>query len=51
MQRSWITKENALVIHPTDIGDYGEYECVASNEEGEIQTARAFLNVQCIMLN
>ncbi|KAJ8922838.1 hypothetical protein NQ315_007873 [Exocentrus adspersus] len=44
--RSWITKDNTLVIRPADSGDYGEYECEASNAEGEKQTARAFLNVQ-----
>lgn len=47
MTRSWVTKDNTLVIRPTDSGDYGEYECEASNAEGEKQTARAFLNVQC----
>ncbi|XP_018573358.1 protein borderless [Anoplophora glabripennis] len=46
MTRSWITKDNTLVIRPTDSGDYGEYECEASNGEGEKQMARAFLNVQ-----
>ncbi|CAH0560339.1 unnamed protein product [Brassicogethes aeneus] len=46
VQRSWVTKENTLVIHPTDLGDYGEYECEASNDMGERQTTRAFLNVQ-----
>lgn len=47
MTRSWVTKDNTLVIRPTDSGDYGEYECEATNVEGERQTARAFLNVQC----
>ncbi|KAG5877032.1 hypothetical protein JTB14_005254 [Gonioctena quinquepunctata] len=46
MTRSWVTKDHTLVIHPTDSGDYGEYECEASNVDGERQTARAFLNVQ-----
>lgn len=44
--RSWMTKDNSLVIRPTDSGDTGEYECEASNYEGERQTARAYLNVQ-----
>ncbi|KAJ8936942.1 hypothetical protein NQ314_012123, partial [Rhamnusium bicolor] len=44
--RSWISKDNTLVIANTDSGDYGEYECEASNDEGEKQTAKAFLNVQ-----
>ncbi|CAH1159788.1 unnamed protein product [Phaedon cochleariae] len=46
MTRSWVTKENTLTIRPTNSGDIGEYECEASNYEGEKQTARAFLNVQ-----
>nr|XP_023011586.1 protein borderless [Leptinotarsa decemlineata] len=44
--RSWINKDHTLVIRPTDSGDFGEYECEASNADGERQTARAFLNVQ-----
>ncbi|VEN49372.1 unnamed protein product [Callosobruchus maculatus] len=44
--RSWVTKENTLVIRPTDSGDYGEYECEAYNSQGDKQTAKAFLNVQ-----
>jgi hypothetical protein len=47
MKRSYITKENTLVINPTDMGDYGEYECEVTNSDGEKQTAKAFLNVQC----
>lgn len=46
INRSWITKDNSLVIHPADSGDTGEYECEASNIDGERQTARAYLNVQ-----
>ncbi|KAJ3659401.1 hypothetical protein Zmor_011091 [Zophobas morio] len=46
IKRSYITKENTLVINPTDMGDYGEYECEVTNIEGEKQTAKAFLNVQ-----
>ncbi|XP_060531403.1 protein borderless [Cylas formicarius] len=45
-QRSTVEKDGTLTIHPTDMGDYGEYECEGSNIEGETQTARAFLNVQ-----
>lgn len=47
LKRSYVTKENTLIISPTDMGDYGEYECEVKNPEGERQTAKAFLNVQC----
>uniref|UniRef100_A0A6P7FQ61 Protein borderless n=1 Tax=Diabrotica virgifera virgifera TaxID=50390 RepID=A0A6P7FQ61_DIAVI len=46
INRSWVTKDNSLMIRPTDSGDTGEYECEASNAEQERQTARAYLNVQ-----
>lgn len=36
------------MISPTDMGDYGEYECEASNTVGDVQRAKAFLNVQCM---
>ncbi|KAF7270305.1 hypothetical protein GWI33_016706 [Rhynchophorus ferrugineus] len=45
-QRSWVEKDGTLVIKPTDMGDYGEYECEVSNTIGDYQKARAFLNVQ-----
>ncbi|CAH1124627.1 unnamed protein product [Ceutorhynchus assimilis] len=45
-RRSWVEKDGSLVIRPTDMGDYGEYECEASNNVGDVQKARAFLNVQ-----
>lgn len=47
VQRTWITEEGTLVIRPTDMGDLGEYECEVVNIDGEKQTARAFLDVQC----
>lgn len=46
-QRSWITKDGTFIIQPTSMSDLGEYSCEAINENGEIQRARAFLNVQC----
>lgn len=46
-QRSWITKDSSLIIQPTAMSDLGEYSCEAINGEGEVQRARAFLNVQC----
>ncbi|XP_050307905.1 protein borderless [Anthonomus grandis grandis] len=45
-QRSWVEKDGSLVIHPTDMGDVGEYECEASNQVGDVQRAKAYLNVQ-----
>lgn len=47
-QRSWITEENTLIIRPTSMSDLGEYKCIAENDDGESQTATAYLNVQCI---
>lgn len=29
------------------MGDLGEYTCVVSNDQGEQQSASAYLNVQC----
>ncbi|ENN71392.1 hypothetical protein YQE_11896, partial [Dendroctonus ponderosae] len=46
-RRSLLEKDGTLVIHPTDMGDYGEYECEATNQAGDLQKAKAFLNVQC----
>ncbi|CAG9859891.1 unnamed protein product [Phyllotreta striolata] len=46
INRSWVTKDNSLIIRPTDSGDTGEYECEAYNYDNERQTARAYLNVQ-----
>ncbi|KAH1021052.1 hypothetical protein HUJ04_010615 [Dendroctonus ponderosae] len=45
-RRSLLEKDGTLVIHPTDMGDYGEYECEATNQAGDLQKAKAFLNVQ-----
>lgn len=47
LQRSWLLEDGSLSIRPTTMSDYGEYECVATNPTGEMQTAKAFLNVQC----
>lgn len=49
-QRSWISKDGTLIIHPTSMSDLGEYSCEAINIDGESQRARAFLNVQCKFL-
>ncbi|XP_066245868.1 protein borderless isoform X2 [Euwallacea similis] len=45
-QRCSVEKDGTLVIANTDMGDYGQYECEASNRAGDIQRAKAFLNVQ-----
>lgn len=45
--RSWINQEGTLTIRPTAMGDLGEYECEATDLDGEKQSAKAFLNVQC----
>ncbi|XP_022905461.2 protein borderless [Onthophagus taurus] len=46
LQRSWVNERGSLTIRPTTMGDLGEYECEATNSLGEVQTAKAFLNVQ-----
>ncbi|XP_044733177.1 protein borderless isoform X2 [Chrysoperla carnea] len=44
--RSWQSDNGSLIINPTAMGDLGEYRCEAINENGESQSARAYLNVQ-----
>lgn len=45
--RSWTEQDGTLVIKPTDMEDYGEYECEVVHDTGERQAARAFLDIQC----
>ncbi|KAL1506833.1 hypothetical protein ABEB36_006123 [Hypothenemus hampei] len=45
-QRTIVENDGTLVISPTDMGDFGEYECEASNKVGDVQKAKAYLNVQ-----
>lgn len=45
--RSFVSADGSLTISPTDMGDYGEFICEVTNTDGEKQTARAFLDVQC----
>ncbi|KAK9870179.1 hypothetical protein WA026_006266 [Henosepilachna vigintioctopunctata] len=44
--RTWIEQDGTLTIKPTEMGDYGEYECEVVHNSGERQSARAFLDVQ-----
>ncbi|KAL9929288.1 protein borderless isoform X2 [Glossina fuscipes] len=46
MRRSYMGPHGSLSIDPTMMSDYGEYECQVRNNESEIQTAKAFLNIQ-----
>lgn len=47
LQRSWVSEEGSLTIRPAEMGDSGEYQCEAVRSDGEKQTAKANLNVQC----
>lgn len=47
--RSIVGPDGSLSIDPTLMSDLGEYECVVKNTMGDIQSARAFLNIQCKM--
>ncbi|CAD7080232.1 unnamed protein product [Hermetia illucens] len=44
--RSMQSPDGSLSIDPTMMSDLGEYECVVRNNDGETQSARAFLNIQ-----
>lgn len=44
--RTILAGNGSLIIEHADITDPGEYECHVVNEEGEIQSASAFLDVQ-----
>ncbi|XP_051155995.1 protein borderless isoform X1 [Leptopilina boulardi] len=44
--RASVDSNGTLTIKPTDMGDLGEYTCVVSNDQGEQQSASAYLNVQ-----
>lgn len=47
VRRSYMGPDGSLSIDPTMMSDLGEYECKVRNNEGELQTAKAFLNIQC----
>lgn len=47
VQRSLMGPDGSLSIDPTMMSDLGEYVCVVKNSEGEEQSARAYLNIQC----
>ncbi|XP_045479639.1 protein borderless isoform X2 [Harmonia axyridis] len=46
VHRSWTELDGTLVIKPTHMEDYGEYECEVIHASGERQSARAFLDIQ-----
>lgn len=46
-QRAIMGPDGSLSIDPTMMTDLGEYECTVKNIEGDEQSARAFLNIQC----
>lgn len=39
--------DGTLTITSAAMGDLGEYTCVVTGENGDQQSASAFLNVQC----
>lgn len=45
--RSTIAPDGSLLISPTSMGDLGEYKCEVKDLNGDFQTAKAFLDVQC----
>ncbi|XP_030565009.1 protein borderless isoform X1 [Drosophila novamexicana] len=46
VRRSFTGPDGSLSIDPTMMSDLGEYECKVRSNEGELQTAKAFLNIQ-----
>lgn len=48
--RSIVSPEGDLMVQPTVMTDLGEYVCVVKSIEGEEQTVRAYLNIQCEFL-
>ncbi|EDW04279.1 GH10067 [Drosophila grimshawi] len=46
VRRSFMGPDGSLSIDPTMMSDLGEYECKVRNHDGELQTAKAFLNIQ-----
>lgn len=47
--RSFMGPDGSLSIGPTLMTDLGEYMCIVRNTEGDEQSARAFLNIQCMV--
>lgn len=45
--RAHIGPDGSLAIDPTMMTDLGKYECKVRNNDGDLQTAEAFLNIQC----
>lgn len=45
--RSILADNGSFIIKHAAISDPGEYECHVLNNDGELQSASAFLDVQC----
>lgn len=45
--RARIGPDGSLAIDPTMMTDLGKYECKVRNNDGDLQAAEAFLNIQC----
>lgn len=45
-RRSRMGPDGSLSIDPTMMSDLGEYECNVKNNDGEVQSAKAYLNIQ-----
>ncbi|KAL5281061.1 hypothetical protein ACFFRR_004838 [Megaselia abdita] len=45
-RRSYFGPDGSLSIDPTMMSDLGQYECSVRNNDGEIQTSSAYLNIQ-----
>lgn len=50
VRRSFLGPDGSLSIDPTMMSDLGEYVCVVKNSDGEEQSARAYLNIQCKLI-
>lgn len=46
-RRSYFGPDGSLSIDPTMMSDLGHYECSVRNNDGEVQTSSAYLNIQC----
>lgn len=46
-RRSYFGPDGSLSIDPTMMSDLGQYECSVRNNDGEVQSSNAYLNIQC----
>lgn len=49
--RVTIRKDGTLIINPVSADDSGTYTCEVSNGIGDAQSAGAYLNVECELIN